>query len=200
MRHINRKSAPKVKAGRVQKKNNWAEAADYYNTDQSLPVVDRKRPGDGYRHILKQKDIHDFIAILPDWAELSTGLNGIVLAPGEDGTDGYHTPGVVHICAWEKDLWLSHSRDYYEEHRAIFARLEVVCEPDDWGILCKWTEPQARAYQLLHIFLHELGHHHDRMTTKSKVRASRGEPYAEAYARNYEAQIWTRYLDEFDLL
>ena len=65
--------------------------------------------------------------------------------------------------------------------------------------MCEFTESQARAYQLLHILLHELGHHHDRITTKSQVRASRGEPYAEAYALQHEALIWERYLDTFGI-
>ena len=66
------------------------------------------------------------------------------------------------------------------------------------GYLCKFTEAQARAYQLLHILLHELGHH-DRITTKSQKRASRGEPYAEAYALTYEAKIWDVYQRRFGL-
>lgn len=61
------------------------------------------------------------------------------------------------------------------------------------------TDSQARAYQLLHIFLHELGHHHDRMTTKRQLSTSRGEPYAEAYARRHEGLIWDRYLKVFGL-
>ncbi len=65
------------------------------------------------------------------------------------------------------------------------------------GVMCEFTELQARAYQLLHILLHELGHHHDRMTTKSKVRASRGEPYAENYALVHEARIWEQYQKTF---
>lgn len=199
MSYLKRKSAPRVKTGDVQKKNNWALTADYYNTAQALPVVDRQRPGAGYRHLLKQQDIYDFIALLPDWPELSKGLNGIVLAPGEHGLDGYHRPGVVHICAWYKELWHSVGPSYYKEHQDIFARLEVPCvEKDDYYLL-QWTEAQARAWQLLHIFLHELGHHHDRITTRSKVRASRGEPYAEAYARQHEALIWTRYQEKFRL-
>lgn len=137
--------------------------------------------------------------MLPDWDELSKGLNGIVLAPGERDTEGYHVRGVVHIRAWEKELWQEVGTHFYEEHKDIFARLEVPCELIADGFLCKWTEPKARAYQLLHVFLHELGHHHDRMTTKSQVSASRGEPYAEAYARNYESQIWLRYLEVFDV-
>jgi hypothetical protein len=63
----------------------------------------------------------------------------------------------------------------------------------------EWTESQARACQLLHVLLHELGHHHDRMTNRSKTRAARGEPYAERYALRYEAGIWDAYLQEFGL-
>lgn len=199
MRRINRKSAPKVTAGRVQRKNNWDETADYYNTEQPMPVVERKRPGAGYRHVLKQQHIHDFIAILPDWSELSKGLNAIVLAAGEEDTDGYHVPGVVHICAWESDFRREHSARHHREHDDILERLGVPsAATDDGYVVCEFNEKTARAYQLLHVLLHELGHHHDAMTNKSK-QISRGEPYAEAYARQYADIIWQRYLETFEL-
>jgi hypothetical protein len=199
MRHLNRKSTPKVKAGRVQKKNNWTESPNYYNTWHWFPVIVRRRPGEGHRHVLTRTAIYRFTTLLPNAEELFEGLSAIVLAPAEEDTAGYHVPGAVHICAWGKDLWQVVSVGFYEEHSDIFERLEVPCVRVESGYLCKWTEPKVRAYQLLHILLHELGHHHDRMTTKSKVRASRGEPYAEAYARKYEAKIWVRYLEEFGL-
>lgn len=199
MRSFNRKTTPEVRRGRVQKKNNWTETPGYYTTPQPLPLVDRLRPGPGYRHLLKQRDVHRFIAILPDWNELSAGLSAIVLAPGEWNTSGYHVPGVVHVCAWETELWHECTVAHYQEHRDIFERLGIPCELHSDYVLCKWTEPTARAYQLLHILLHELGHHHDRITTKSKLEASRGEPYAEAYARRYETVIWDHYLREFNL-
>ena len=65
--------------------------------------------------------------------------------------------------------------------------------------MLKWTESIARAWQLVHILLHELGHHHDRMTTRSRCRASRGEVYAERYALDYADRIWDRYINEFGL-
>ena len=82
MRHINRKSAPQVSGGRVQKKNNPALTASYYDTPPPTLVIDRQRPGKGYRHLLLRRDIETFIGLLPDWPELSQGLNAIVLAPG----------------------------------------------------------------------------------------------------------------------
>src|SRR4029453_12809516 len=107
MRNIQKKTSPKVIGGKVQKKNNWSNTPNYYRSEQADLVIDRKRPGAEYRHLLKQKDILDFIGILPEWSELSTGLNGIVLAPGDRSIFGYHRPGVVHICAWDKDLWIT---------------------------------------------------------------------------------------------
>jgi len=144
-----------------------------------------------------QRDIEAFIRLLPDWPELSCGLNAIVLAPGEYSIGGWHTPGVVGVCAWEADLWIDYAVSHYEDHKAILERLGVRSHEIKNGVMCEFTEAQARAYQLLHILLHELGHHHDRMTTKSKVRASRGEPYAEQYALAYEARIWEQYQEIF---
>jgi hypothetical protein len=56
--------------------------------------------------------------------------------------------------------------------------------------VAEWTEDQARAFQLLHVFLHELGHHNDRMTTCSGRRAARGEAYAEQFALELATYIW----------
>ncbi len=50
MSTYHRKTTPREKGGRVQKKNNWEEAPNYYNTFQVVPVLDRKRPGLGHHH------------------------------------------------------------------------------------------------------------------------------------------------------
>ena len=198
MRSGNRKTSPRVIGGLVQKKNNWATTADYYNTAQRQPVIDRRRPGKGFRHLLKQKDVLDFISILPDWNELSLGLNGIVLAPGSWDIFGYHVPGVVHICAWDENIWTKFDKEGFElAEREIVEKLGVPWdETGNSSVLCKFTESTARAHQLLATLLHELGHHHDRMSTKSK-RVSRGEPYAEAYAKAYSERIWVEYQNKF---
>lgn len=197
MKRFNRKTDPKVIGGLVQKKNNWALTPDYYNTRQGVPVIDRKRPGQGYRHLLRQRDVLDFIGLLPDWGELSAGLNAIVLAPGSHYVYGYHTRGVVHVCAWEEDLWIALPRAGYERERETIERLGVPCERRGDDVLCKFTEETARAHQLLATLLHELGHHHDRMTTRYKSRPSRGEPYAEEYAGKYAERIWVNYQEVF---
>ena len=197
MRRINRKTSPKVIGGLVQRKNNWAPTPDYYNTIQRLPVIDRKRPGKGFRHLLKQKDIHDFIGILPDWNKISVGLDAIVLAPGNWDAFGYHARGVVHICAWDENVWTEFAKEGYEQEREILEKLNVECEEIEDRVLCKFTENTARAHQLLATLLHELGHHHDRMTTRSKLYADRGESYADTYAKAYAEQIWIEYQELF---
>ena len=145
-------------------------------------------------------DVTAFLRLLPDWSKLSEGLNAIVLASGQPDWDGWYKPGVVAVCAWNRELWQEVSGQFYAEHRSLLDRLEVPCEPaTDGDFLCHFTEASIRAYQLLHVLLHELGHHHDQMTTRNKKDCCRGESYAEQYALAYEKVIWDRYLQEFGL-
>ena len=92
---------------------------------------------------------------------------------------------------------MDYDRDFYLNHQAVFQRLGVDTEKRKRGFLCRFTEAQVKAYQLLHILLHELGHHHDRMTTRSQREAARGEDFAEQYALRYEQTIWERYVELF---
>src|SRR5262249_16440074 len=93
-----RKTSPKVISGKVQKKNNWTLTAECRRVVQSLPLVERMRPGHGYKHLLTQRQLTTFIDLLPDWDELAIGLHSVVFAPGDDGADGWHTPGSIAIC------------------------------------------------------------------------------------------------------
>jgi hypothetical protein len=200
MKRFLRKTNPEVAAGTVQKKNRTDESPTGYNTAPGYPVVYRLKPGFGYRHVLRQKDVRGFLQLLPDWGRLSEGLNAVVLAPGSVCYDGWYRQGVVAVCAWERGLWREMTRQDYLEHRDLLQRLEIpVEEAEDGYYLCKFTEPSVRAYQLLHILLHELGHHHDRMATRSRADAYRGEDYAERYALESERRLWDRYLAAFGL-
>jgi hypothetical protein len=151
-------------------------------------------------------------------------LNAIVLAPRDPDRFGYHRRGVVHVCAWENSLWRVFSAWLYEREKDVLCRLGVECqlladyvaEQESYGVpasrvfdaldwegpdsmLCKFSAKQVRAFQLLGTLLHDLGHHHDLMTTRSRREASRGEAYAEEYARRHEALIWQEYLGAFAL-
>lgn len=192
----NRKTNPRVIDGVVQKKHNHTPTSTYWNTPQAVPVIDKERPGPGYRHYLGKRDVLHFIELLPDWPELSKGLDAVLLARRRRGAEAWYDVGVVGICAWDEDPWSVVRPSYYDDHKLIFARLGVPCEPKGKNYLCKFSEGTVRAYQLLHLFLHELGHHHDRMTSRRQRASGRGETYAEQYALRYEELIWARYFDE----
>jgi hypothetical protein len=196
-----RKTTPKVRDGKVQKKNNHEPTHTYWNTPQEIPVVDRMRPGKGCRHVLRKKDIHDFIALLPEWKELSRGLKAIVLTPHESGTYGWICDRVIALCAVERDLWSYETDKFFKEHQAVYDQIGVEYGesledgPGTWEV--RFTEETMRAFLLVHILPHELGHLHDQMSTRSKAGTARGEGYAERYALKYGDVIWERYQAAF---
>jgi hypothetical protein len=67
------------------------------------------------------------------------------------------------------------------------------------GYLAEFNETTVQAFLLVHVLLHELGHHHDRMTSPRQRNTTRGERYAEEYARRYEKRIWSAYRQVFKL-
>jgi len=201
MRHFIRKTTPKVVRGKVCPKSRTTPTWNFDSpASGELPSIIREKPGPGFRHVLKKRDIERFLHLLPDWKQLSSGLNAIVLAQGETECDGWHAPGIVAICAWERGLWRKDTQYDYENDRDLLQRLEVPIESGGGKLrVCKFTEASVRGFQLLRVLLHELGHHHDQMTTRSRKQPSRGELYAESYARKHEKQIWHSYLSTFGL-
>jgi len=170
-----------------------------FGGNQIQPVIRREFPGKGYHHFVTRKDINAFIGLLPEWPIISRGLSEVLLARGERGCDGWYTGRVLGISAWESDLWREVPPDYYLEHKALFSRLGVQCKKQGFFYLCRFTILTVKAFQLLHVFLHELGHHYDRITTKKMREASRGEMFAEQYANRYQEIVWRRYVDLFGL-
>jgi hypothetical protein len=187
----------------VAKKNNWSpDHRDYYARPQSEIQIERTHPGAGYRHVVTVAQLRKFLALLPDWDELAVGLEAISLYEGGHGWLGMSNPGVVAIAAWEKDLWWPEVHASWVDEVCDLLELldvEVVQHGAErvWLEL-RWTEAQARAFMLLDVLVHELGHHHDRLTTRGGV-AARGEPYAMAYARKVQAEVWPEYVRQFHL-
>lgn len=196
-----RKTAPGVKDGRVQKKNRHAPTPSYWNTPQAELVVDRERPGRGHRHLLRKQHIREFACIVPEWDRLADGLDAIVLAGARPGLDGWYENRVVCICAWDKDIVQEYPVEHVEAHAGLLDRLQVERTDDGDGYaLCRFTESTARAFQLLHVLLHELGHHYDYMSVgNARDPLPRGEPFAEEWAYRYEKLVWDRYLETFGL-
>jgi hypothetical protein len=200
MPRFHRKTAPGVEFGEVRKKNNWRQSPSCYSVPQWTPAIDRRRPGDGYRHLLLKRDIERFVELLPHWEDVSRGLDVIVLDRGRWDRDGWYDRGVLAVCAWTTYMEWELNRPWYEEHREVLARIGADVTDSGTCVTCRWTPDTARAYQLCHVFLHELGHHVDRMATRSKPdRCPRGEDWAEQYAWAYEVMVLERYFEEFGL-
>lgn len=197
----NRKTAPRVVGGRVLRKNNWQlSRADYHAWTQEEIRIDRRSPGEGFRHLLTVAQLRRFLALLPDWEEMTVGLDAIVLDAGRKDVMGWHRPGVVAIRAWEQDLWWDDvDATWVEETARLLELLGVERVERADRLELHWTEAQARAFQLLDVLPHELGHHHDRMTTHDQRRATRGEPYALKYALEVLERVWPRYAVHFDV-
>ncbi len=194
-----RKPSPKFIGGRVFPSSRTAETPNYYNTPQPAPVIDRRRPGKAFVHLLRKADIELFTELIPGWTRLSQGLDAIVLSEGCTETYGWHIPGVIHVGAWSRELWEIVSEDFLDANADILERLEVPVASRGDDYVLKWTRLKARAFQLLDVFLHELGHHHDRMTTRTKFDIARGEPYADDFAHRYRALVWDDFLHHFEL-
>lgn len=200
MRHPTpRKTTPKVRDGKVQRKNRTTRSPNVYLGDLPHLEIRRLAPGTGRRHVVSRHDLERFIRLIPDWNELARGLNAIVLTDGRHETEGFHARGVIHLCAWPRDLVVRWTPEHFADHRAVLDRLGVnsSLDAEATAVVCHFSERTARAYVLLHVLLHELGHHHDRITSRRGERPVRGESYAEAYAVRHAETLWGRYRQEF---
>lgn len=161
-------------------------------------MLDRESPGRGFRHIITKRDVQQFIDLIPDWPRLSERLERIVLAASGDGCDGLYVfydqedSGEIELKAWPEDLWMEIGLPYFTAHRNHFERLGVSYDLHEDSATCRFTESQARAFMLLHVFLHELGHHFDR-TTQKHFGTSKGEDYAEHFANSRFEQLLPAY-------
>jgi len=195
----NRKTSPKVIGGLVQRKNNHVPTA------RIGYVVDRIRPGNGFKHVLTKKEVHDFTDLIDDWRTASIGIESIILGAGDDYTDGYYQhynregTGIICLCAWPKSLWVEHSEEYFNDHKSHFDKIGVSYDKKGDGFICYFTESTAKAFMLMHIFLHELGHHVDKMRSKNQNRMKGGELFAENYANEKFDEIWPKYISKFGM-
>jgi hypothetical protein len=192
-----RKSEPTVKRGRFRKTENRRYTPGAEVLAGTSVAFERHRPGKGYRHVLRKSDLERFISLLPDWEELAVGLETIVLLEGRHDLEGIYGPGWIGLCAWTRALWHQYDRTFSEAPRQSILRVGVAFEERGDGLIGKWTDEAIRAYQLLDVFLHELGHHHDRMTTNAQQHSARGEAWAEKFASQYADRIWEAYSAEF---
>ncbi|UCF62668.1 MAG: hypothetical protein JSW33_08735 [bacterium] len=201
MRKFYSRTATKVKRGTVQFKNRWEQSPNIYNAQFDVPFIDKEKPGRDYKHLLRKHEVAAFLELLPKWEQLSQGLNVILLASGEYDTLGWHENGIVAICAWDRDIyWENCEPSFLDEHKRVFSKLSIPFKCTGKFYEVDFTIESAKDFQLVHVLVHELGHHHDRMTTKSKIFPARGESFAESYAKEYENEILSRYRETFNYI
>jgi hypothetical protein len=190
----NRRTNLRVKGGKVQKKNN------HQLTAKKGFVVDREPPKRGFTHVVTKRDILEFVELIPDWRNLLYGIERVRLYAGSDRWDGLYRhfdkegTGCIWLSAWPRELTQEIATSYFNEHRSIFERIELRYEKRKDCVFCWFDEAKAKAFILVHVFLHELGHHLDSM--KRDFCAS-GEPYAEHFAKRLEDEVWLKYVQKF---
>ncbi len=190
------RTATKVKNGRVQPKNRNRP------TSHSGCVIDRESPGRGFQHVVTKADVQAFLDIIPEWNRYSERLERIVLAAPARNCDGMYEffhreeSGVIYLHAWAQDLWVEMVPSYFQAHRHIFDLLGIRYDAGAEQACCYFSRAQARAYTLLHVFLHELGHHFDRIHQKH-LGATKGEDYAEHFANSRLEMLMPRYVQIF---
>lgn len=193
---FNRRTATKVKNGQVQKKNRSVRTAHL------ACVIDRESPGRGYRHVVTKSDLQAFIDLIPDWPHLSQNLERIILASPQEGCDAFYLfhfreeTGAIYLHALPEDLWVELDPQYFSAHQEIFSQLGVSFDQAEETVTCRFTDNQARAYLLLHVFLHELGHHHHRLGKKHHS-SKQDETYAENFANRRFASLFPSYIKIF---
>lgn len=193
---FNRRTATRVKDGRVRRKNrNRPTARDGW-------ILHRESPGHGFCHVASKEDIRAFVEIIPDWERYSERLERIVLAKANGDCDGAHEffhreeTGAIYLHAWNEELWTDLSPNYFESHKSIFELLGVSFDPGHDLVLCRFTPAQAKAFVLLHVFMHELGHHYDRILQKH-LDSCKGEEYAERFAARHLKELFPKYVRVF---
>jgi hypothetical protein len=138
--------------------------------------------------------LREVVEMLPGWDEVAGGLRTLILGSGYGDVLGWYSASYVALCEWERGLWWDDTLPrWVEQHADILDALDVEQEPNGADVVLRWTEDQARAFMLLAVLPHELGHHHDRMTTRSKRFVARGEAFAEEYERRVFFEVWPKY-------
>ncbi len=194
MRGGQRKSTPGVVDGRVKKKNRTALSPDPYESDLPSLEIRRMRPAKGYYHAVSVTDVRRMIALIPDWDEVAQGIRAVFLTPGGDDAYGrYNNAGIIKLDAWPR----SGIDPVLDRKRWLLAQIGIDLGSLKEGDLVQMNRDQARCFLLLGTFLHEIGHHLDRMSTRSKRDAANGEAVAVAYEHRRQQELYPAYCAEF---
>lgn len=142
--------------------------------------------------------MYRFVELIPDWPEVSQGLSALAFDQyGSDAqTDTHYEPTYRAIWMYPfpdsmRTFW---RRDFYEHHKDFVSRLGVdVVEGEGPRVTIGWTVAQAKAWQLLHLFLYDLSVHNQFMRSGEKPRYEHDNGTAEKYAFTTAARMLHTY-------
>jgi len=191
-----RRTSTKVVNGRVTRKNRSAVS------EARACVIEKLPAGRGFKHVVSPRQLQDFIALIPDWPDLSHRLERIELSGGHLDYFGFQSfyrlrrTGMIALCAWSKNLWNPLSIWFFRHHRPVLEKLGVPYRIGLASVTCEFSIAQARAFSLLHVFMHEVGHHHDWLHRRGPGLPD-VEAYAENFANRYFDTLWPLYTERF---
>lgn len=179
----------------MRKKNRTVLSPDIYVHEPDELLIKRTRPIAGHFHAVSATDVRRFVRLIDDWEEVASAVRAVILTPGGDYCYGrYNNAGIIKLDAWPK------CGPHYVPSRKKWLIEQIGLGPMPEGqtyMISDITKEQVRCYLLLGTFLHELGHHIDRMSTRSKLDAANGEPAAIRYEQMRQRELWKPYCGEF---
>jgi hypothetical protein len=194
MHALRRKSTPKVRGGRVWRKNRWdssgiaASRSRMSGRGWSFDLVESPAPR-GFVHVVRPQDLRRFIAMMPEAPKLLEGVHTVALDGSRVGPWGIYYPGVITLCPWVRPRggeWWFEVEGFAGSSDDLETGLNLERVDDTLRCPRKTAAPLA----LVEVFLHELGHHRDCRSTRRRRDCPRGEDYAEQFARRLRTEMW----------
>jgi len=193
-----RRQTPRVKDGKVQRKNRTTLSPGFRNKPQDILTIERERPGPGYKHLLRKRDIGRFVGLLPEWEKLTRDLEAIVLVSGDSFLRGSHSTYAVYLCAWDRRIAVEWHKAYVQRHRSTLDRLHVpVQRVPGARYSLEFTESSARRFQLLGVLFELLGRRYDAAARDFGSGPLGGAGAGARYVRQNENRVWTAFREEF---
>lgn len=134
-------------------------------------------------------DVRRFLALMSEWRKELDELGEVILERGHPQFDASYR---FFDCTIKLQPWATLSPTWWSGHvwghDSILTRLNVPLEAVGDSFVCRFTRDTARAYMLLHVFMHEIGHH--LYFVRNGMTSDRSEKYAEEFALRFEGLMW----------
>jgi len=191
----------RIKGGRPKPKPNRSDHLRWFPGPPGRFRVVRKPPGRQRYHPAGAEEIERFVGLIPSWEEISCDLDGVMLcAPWQEeypDTEGLYGEHAIILFSWPRQPEERFRHSFTRQLPEVAGRLSLRERRKDRDYAVTWSPSQARAYVLLFVLLHEIGHHVDWLLCRRGRYARRGESFAEDWAADCRQRIWDCFLQAF---